>query len=318
MCTKLQRKSGIGSVVVAVVCTLVMVCPAFSRIIYVDDDAPPGGDGSSWDQAYRFLQDGLGSAGAGDEIRVAQGVYKPDRSAAKPEGTLDPFRNFQLRQPDLKLLGGWAGLALPDPNARDVRTYQTVLSADLLDDDVIPPKDLARLYDDKANPSRKDNTSVLIWIPWVADRVVLDGCTVVGARYGGCYAEGTGVVVKDCSFRYNASGVGDAVGAGGLSFSWRGGRATGCSFYRNVSSMAGGGVQGGSVLVDCEFIENYASTYWEGGAAYLWTEARVERCTFVGNRAGLGGALSLSGAVSLRDCEFRENSASSRGIGVKL
>ncbi|MEE9129337.1 MAG: hypothetical protein V3T84_04915 [Phycisphaerales bacterium] len=34
-------------------------------VLYVDDDAPPGGDGTSWNTAYRFLQDAMTDAGGG-------------------------------------------------------------------------------------------------------------------------------------------------------------------------------------------------------------------------------------------------------------
>ena len=57
-------------------------------ILYVDDDADPGGDGSSWGMAYEFLQDALANAGGVSEIRVAQGTYKPDRDEANPDGTV--------------------------------------------------------------------------------------------------------------------------------------------------------------------------------------------------------------------------------------
>jgi hypothetical protein len=66
---------------------LVIVCNcAFAgKIIYVDDDAAGANDGSSWTDAYEYLQDGLADANSADkpvEIRVAQGIYRPDRSAA--------------------------------------------------------------------------------------------------------------------------------------------------------------------------------------------------------------------------------------------
>jgi hypothetical protein len=43
------------------------------RTIYVDGDSP-GGNGSSWADAFMHLQDGLAAADANDEIRVAQGT----------------------------------------------------------------------------------------------------------------------------------------------------------------------------------------------------------------------------------------------------
>ena len=32
---------------------------AVASVVYVDDDAPPAGDGQTWATAYRFLQDAL-------------------------------------------------------------------------------------------------------------------------------------------------------------------------------------------------------------------------------------------------------------------
>ena len=43
-------------------------------VIYVDDDAPLGGDGTTWSTAYRYLQDALATADPGTEIHVAAGT----------------------------------------------------------------------------------------------------------------------------------------------------------------------------------------------------------------------------------------------------
>ena len=57
--------------------TVLAVSTAQADTIYVDDDAGLRGDGSSWGMAYKFLQDALAAAVDGDEIQLAQGVYKP-------------------------------------------------------------------------------------------------------------------------------------------------------------------------------------------------------------------------------------------------
>jgi hypothetical protein len=58
---------------------LAMIQVASAKIIYVDDDASAGGDGSSWSSAHKYLQDALAISEAGDEVWVAEGTYKPDQ-----------------------------------------------------------------------------------------------------------------------------------------------------------------------------------------------------------------------------------------------
>ena len=64
---------------------------ATGRIIYVDTDAIGADDGSSWENAYTFLQDALADANSAVkpvEIRLAKGTYKPDQDEAGVDLTL--------------------------------------------------------------------------------------------------------------------------------------------------------------------------------------------------------------------------------------
>src|SRR4030042_5609177 len=65
-------------------------CPATTgKIIYVDDNAVGLNDGSSWQNAYTFLQDALADANSAEkpvEIRIAQGIYKTDQGANQTPG----------------------------------------------------------------------------------------------------------------------------------------------------------------------------------------------------------------------------------------
>ena len=60
--------------VIGWIIVLGLVVPAWSADIYVDSDAPGARNGSSWLNAFNYLQDGLVVARPGDVIKVAQGV----------------------------------------------------------------------------------------------------------------------------------------------------------------------------------------------------------------------------------------------------
>ena len=118
--------------VASCVAALGLLAPvATAAVIYVDDDAPAGGNGQSWTTAFTFLQDALAAAQAGDEIRIAGGTYYPDRDAAHPTGTADRNASFVLVS-GVGIYGGYAGLSLPsDPDRRDRQLYASTLSGNI-------------------------------------------------------------------------------------------------------------------------------------------------------------------------------------------
>ena len=84
--------------------------------LYVDVNATgPVHDGTSWCSAYTFLQDALAEAeasgGVVSEIRVADGVYKPDRGANVTPS--DREASFQLLN-GVTLRGGYATTLVTD------------------------------------------------------------------------------------------------------------------------------------------------------------------------------------------------------------
>ena len=64
----------------SVIFTLLFLIPSnsFTQTIYVDVDASGSNDGSSWTNAYIYLQDALDVAVSGNDIWVAKGTYYPD------------------------------------------------------------------------------------------------------------------------------------------------------------------------------------------------------------------------------------------------
>ena len=89
----------------------------------MDDSATGLGNGTSWANAYTSLQSALSTATAPQEIRVAQGTYTPTT------GT-DRTVSFVLRN-GVSIVGGYAGYGAPDPDARDVALYASILSGNI-------------------------------------------------------------------------------------------------------------------------------------------------------------------------------------------
>ena len=105
-------------------------------VLYVDDDATGANDGSSWSDAYVYLQDALAAAeasgGVVSEVWVGQGVYKPDRGAGQTPGDRDATISLI---DGVAIRGGYAGWGAADPDERDFAAYESVLSGDLDGDD---------------------------------------------------------------------------------------------------------------------------------------------------------------------------------------
>ncbi len=102
-----------------------------SKIIYVDDDSVGVNDGSSWQDAYIYLQDALADANSSEkpvEIRIVQGFYKPDDGIEQIRYDLNS--TFHLIN-GVTLSGGYAGISEIYPDERNITKYETILSGDL-------------------------------------------------------------------------------------------------------------------------------------------------------------------------------------------
>jgi predicted outer membrane repeat protein len=302
------------------------VCFPAQRIIYVDDAAAGGGDGSSWQNAYRYLQDALeatGQTGPEDpvEIRVAQGTYQPDRSSAAPNGNGDRDASFLLAA-WTTVKGGFAGTVATDPDTCDPNLYKTVLSGDLAGDDtqVSDPCELVTMT------CRSDNSYNVVYLRHV-EHTTLDGFTITGAHVG------------LPNFRTSSAGGESFTITGGhvgLLPASRGGPSSvggaavrdanevtiaNCVFSGNDTS-AGAALNlndcGGVQVINCLFTQNIASQWYGGGMYINRTDLMVRGCTFTGNVAPRGGGAYVDGwywenkAVAFVGCRFHENLACER------
>jgi len=291
---------------------LSLASTGWAKVIYVDDDAVAPGDGTSWATAYRYLRDALADAtvpGEPVEIRVAQGTYVPDQSAADPEGTGDDYATFELID-TMSLLGGYSGVCGADANDRDIEEFEVVLSGDLIGDDA-EVTDVTLL---QSEATRRDNARVIVSI--TGDGVLLEGFTIVGATRSGVEvpAGAAHTMVRHCHFRGNRGNQVDFnASAGALTAYGEGLVVASCSFVGNTGSVGAVRADGQS-LQDCLFTGNYGWGVGGGGVGRHYGGTFTD-CVFEDNRARRsGGALYFNGGHStLRRCIFRDNVAGTYG-----
>jgi len=294
------------------------------EVIYVDDDANGANDGTSWTDAYMYLQDALIDANSAEkpiEIRIAQGTYTPDRGAYQTPG--DREATFQLIN-GITIIGGYAGIREPDPNARNVELFETILSGDLNGDDieVNDPCDL------RNEPTRHENSDRIVNATGIDATTVLDGFTVsAGFGYWGAgmsIYQGN-LTITDCTFKGNAAY--DEYGGGILT---RDGNPTlvKCTFTKNYAEVGGGmcSISSSPILKNCQFTNNYA--IFGAGMYNMHSLPKVHSsrdsnstlidCTFIDNNARFrGGGMYNGGSDSnLSNCTFSGNSSLVYGAGI--
>ncbi len=260
-------------------------------ILHVDDDAATGGDGATWANAFAHLQDALASASnpanGVSEIRVAQGMYYPDRNELNPLGTGDRAASFQLLD-GVALLGGYAGLGAPDPDARDVTTNQTVLTGDLNDDDL----------PDFVNNG--ENSYHVLTTPGAGGTSRIDGFIVRSGNADGITDQGEGGGLR------HVSGHIDLLNT---------------TFQGNWAKRGGGlflfGVNTSASLGNCTIEAGFAAERG-GGIASRSSDVTLTNCSVVGNATGDkgGGIWRKWGIVTLVDSSVTANVAVGAGGGA--
>ncbi|MFH1719365.1 MAG: GLUG motif-containing protein, partial [Planctomycetota bacterium] len=263
--------------VVTFVLVTAMLCPpAAGKVIYVDDDAAGANDGTSWANAYVYLQEALADAAFAQkpvEIRVAQGTYRPNQGlVAIPE--------FDWRTTTFQLIngvtvkGGYAGPAEPDPDARDIELYETTLNGDLNGDD------------DPNFANNSENSYHVVTGSETDETAVLDGFTITAGNANGPLL---GESPNFDSRLWYGAGMYNVSGSPSL---------TNCIFKGNSANARGGGMynyNSSPILTNCTFSDNTASDF--AGGMYISSydyvsSPKLSNCTFVGNSADYGNALA--------------------------
>ncbi len=303
-----------SNVVAAICAALISICPVtYGRIIYVDGDAPGPGDGTSWQTAYKFLQDALAQAESLQtpvEIRVAQGLYKPER-----EGEVAPHEiggTFRMLN-GVTIRGGYAGLGEADPNAWDPALYETFLSGDQQDNDDIT--DIKTFY---------DNNSHIVTADGVDATAVLEGVTITHGGYSvplmrpgkswepkggvGIHNRAGSPTIRRCTFSHNLLVRG--WGAAMLNYQGAAAHLEQCTFQENYGKSALCDHESTTVLTDCRFIENHGTAVRE-----ISSQPTFERCSFTDNM-GTGVSLEDGSHATVSDCVFTGNHNAISGDSV--
>ncbi|MEN6429033.1 MAG: right-handed parallel beta-helix repeat-containing protein [Phycisphaerales bacterium] len=297
---------------------LLQMCLLFAptvkgRTIYVDVNAVGADNGSSWGSAFAYLQKGLSVANSGDEIRVAQGIYRPNQYGSAWSARPKPawYTSFQLGA-GVTLRGGFAGPDRDDPNECDPQRYVTILSGDINGNDV----DGWGVDDPGYASSHSDNRARVVVSFAVESDVVLDGFLIESAMQNALYNAGARLHVVNCGFRRNLSWE------NGAAIRCEGGELilSDCAFEDNAADDSGGAVYASNAtlsLSNCSFVNNEASE--DAGAIYAWTaNITLSACSFVTNGSSDdGGAISVRSAhLELSDCRFANNWTTDEGGAI--
>ncbi|MBG0861126.1 MAG: hypothetical protein IQL11_16630, partial [Bacteroidales bacterium] len=265
-----------------------------SATIYVDKRAQGANNGTSWNDAYLEVRDAFNAANSGDEIWVAEGIYKPT------DGN-EYSATFQLKN-GVQLYGGFKG----SETQRDQRrwnVYITVLSGDLKGDDDI---NFSNCNDNVYHVVTGSSNATI-------DGFVIRGGYARGSNPlhngAGMYNDRvTNLTISHCTFTLN---IADNAG-GGIENFMSSPTITSCLIIRN-RSLFGGAIHNDNSspkVINCILSGNQAIGNFpigsSGGAICNTLRSSVEltNCTFQYNIASHGASISnyeLSSS-NIRNC----------------
>lgn len=327
----------------------------FSATIYVNHAAVGANNGTSWANAYTSLNTALTAAVNGDEVWVAQGVYKPSQTFDFNGDAVLEAREVTFTIPGgVILYGGFIGTeALV--SERNLATNLTILSGDIDNNDLNADADfIAETTSDIVG----NNAYHVLFTNNVNNTTRVDGFIITAGSAnsatplnsfdpnldgGGWYNLLSSPAYSSSPGIYNTSFQGNyATSEGGAFFNFSaptGGTILSvienCTFTGNKSNNTAGAIYLGSFqpgnyqpqILNCWFENNEA--FRRGGAIYLVGDhSTIENSTFINNSAtaispdnstlpGSGGAVNLVVSnASFVECMFEGNHATGNPTGA--
>ena len=265
---------------------------------YVNKNATGTGFGNSWANGFTDLQKAL-SIVDNQEVWVAAGVYKPSAN--------DRTISFDINKPNISIYGGFAGneTQLSD---RVLNTNETILSGDLLDNDV----NLSDFPSNYSNTTRNaDNSYHILKILNGGENLLLDGLTFSDAHNNLDASEKGGAIIKfnqisklklvNCTIKDNVS------------------RNENAGLLAELF-VVGSGTRAELIVENCKFINNMSrggSAIYSVSRSDTYADINITNCLFEGNLVAdlnTTTATGLSGSASW----FRTTGSSSIDVSLNL
>ncbi len=283
--------------------------PAATTILYVDDSATGANDGTSWTDAYIYLQDAIYFAETyvvptdTAEIWVAAGIYYPDDDITGNNNN-DPVVYFHMAE-EVAIYGGFAATETLR-SQRDWRANLTILSGDIDQNDTT---DASGIITTTAAITGTNAAHVTVGSLRSAT-AVLDGFTITGGRAtlpfnfpckeacgGGMYISDGSPTLANLTFIGN-----EALVNGGGIFNYRSNPTlTNVTIEGNFANQGGGffnDFSSSPVLTNTVFSGNVATT--TAGAFYNNNSVpTLINTTMAGNYAPEAGGVYVAGASSV-------------------
>ena len=237
--------------------------------LYVNGNVAASGDGTSWEQAFKTLEEAFEHmehrCSAAEEIWVAAGVYKPNKIAGN--GTTGRDKAF-LPPSHIKIYGSFAGTET-SLEQRDLSNpaNRSILSGDFNDNDVVTGSgETLSISGNEENASR-------VVILMHTTNTVLDGFTIKG-----------GNAIGSNDIRIGTYTLNNDDGAGIYGYQ-ADARIVNCIFTQNTAARGGAfftSEYSYPVVENCLFLHNIATT--NGSALTTLYNFPIVNCTFWGNR----------------------------------
>jgi len=295
-------------------------------VFYVNTAATGANTGDSWVNAFTDLQSALQMGMYGDEVWVAEGIYKPT-VPVDPLDVTNPEKNIPFRILNgVRLFGGFTGTE-STRDQRDWKAHPTILSGDLLGDD--------NDNIDRTEPTRSDNSWHVIFMGEVDlgpvdETTTVDGFTITGGNADpplpnpddsggglwviGAHNEFSSPILRNLIVTANTAHFG-----GGMGCIFSDPTLNNVDFVNNSATSDGGGMNSivcNALLRNVYFEDNH-SRELGGGLMNNRGSANMIGVTFIDNTAEWGGGVyNLLDNTYVVNAFFANNTAIVSGGGM--